>query len=420
MTADSSRNRLILAGIAGNVMEWYDFAIYGYFAPTIGRHFFPSEDNTTSLIAAFGVFAAGFLMRPLGGVVFGYIGDQISRKTALTLSVIAMAIPTFLMGVLPDYAQIGVTASVLLIALRLVQGLSVGGEYTSSVVFLVEGADPARRGLTGSWSAFGAVLGILLGSAIGALLNSIVSSAALDAWAWRVPFLLGLFVGLAGLYVRRHVPEPHPAGRDVARTHAPLVEAVRKEWRTMLQVAGFNVINAVGFYMVFVFVVTYLKEVVHVRAAQALDINTINMGLLLMVIPAAGALSDRIGRKPLLMVSSMGILVLAWPLFRLMHHQEFAMTLLGQAGFAVLIGLYLGAGPAMMVEAFPASVRCSALSVGYNLCLALLGGTTPMVAAFLIARTHDDFSPAFYLMAAASVSLGVVLTMRETAKVPLR
>src|SRR4051812_46463120 len=190
--------RTILAGIAGNVMEWYDFAVYGYFAPVIGRHFFPSEDPAASQIAAFGVFAAGFLMRPMGGLVFGHIGDRVGRKAALTLSVLAMAIPTFLIGLLPGHAQWGAFASVLLVLLRMVQGLSVGGEYTTSVVFLVESARPGRRGLAGSWSTVGAVAGTLMGSAVGALVTVVLPDETVQTWGWRLPFLLGLAVGLAG------------------------------------------------------------------------------------------------------------------------------------------------------------------------------------------------------------------------------
>jgi MFS transporter, MHS family, proline/betaine transporter len=400
-------------------MEWYDFALYGYFAPTLGRHFFPSENAVASLIAAFGVFAAGFLMRPVGGLVFGYIGDRIGRQTALTASVLAMAVPTFLMGVLPDRAQIGVAAAAVLVVLRLVQGLSVGGEYITSVVFLVEGAAPGRRGLMGSWGGFGGAAGTLLGSGMGALISSVWSADALDAWGWRIPFVLGLGVGLTGLFIRRRLPRMSACPGLEQPPGSPIVEALRTQWRAMLRVAGGNMLNAVGFYLVFVYVATYLRQIVDVRATEALDINTLNMGILLLVMPAAGALSDRLGRKPLLLGAALGTLVLAWPLFWLMHHPIFGMILIGQMGFAVLVGLFQGVIPATMVEAFPAGVRCSALAVGYNVCLGVIGGTTPMAVAYLIARSHDDLSPAFYLMGAAAISLGVVLGWRETAQAPL-
>ena len=416
-TAAASR-RTIIAGIAGNVMEWYDFAVYGFFAATIGSQFFPADDPLTSTIAAFGVFAAGFMMRPLGGAFFGYIGDKIGRKAALTFSVIAMAVPTFMIGLLPTHASIGVTAAVLLVLMRLIQGLSVGGEYTSSVVYLVESAGPRRRGLMGSWGTFGAVAGILLGSAISALVTGLLTTEQINDWGWRIPFMLGLGVGVTGLFIRRHVTESDPAAVEEA-PKSPLVEAFKHERRAMLKVAGFNILNAVGFYMMFVYVTTYLREEVHFSVSDALDVNTINMILLLLIIPSAGLLSDYIGRRKVLMTSAIGVILLGYPLFRLLHHDTFVLALLGQAGFALLVGLFLGAGPAAMVEEFPRRVRCSALSVGYNVSLAIFGGTTPLVASYVIERSHNDYAPAFYLIGAAVVSLGVILTLKETAGKPL-
>ena len=413
-----SERRIVLAGISGNVMEWYDFTVYGYFASIIGVQFFPSGNRLSSLVASFGVFAAGFLMRPVGSLIFGYVGDRVGRKAALTMSVGAMALPTFLIGLLPTYQQVGIAAPIALTVLRLVQGLSVGGEYTTSFIFLVEQAPPQRRGLLGSWGPFGVAGGLLLGSGIGTLLTSVLDPQAVSDWGWRLPFCFGIAVGLTGLYIRRTVAGPVPSTTE-RPTHSPLVEALHTQWRTMLRVIGFNVVSAIGFYLCFIYVTTWLRQVEHLSATTAFDINTASIALLLVMVPLAGALSDRVGRKPVLIAGTAGLLVLAWPLFWLMHHPAASLVLLGQLGFAALISALAGAGPAAMVEAFPRSARCTGLSVGYNLCMAVFGGTAPMVAVYTFQHTLDDLSAAYYLMAAAFVSLLVVLGLRETLKVPL-
>jgi MHS family proline/betaine transporter-like MFS transporter len=249
MSATPTR-RVVAAGMIGNVLEWYDFAIYGYFAAQIGRQFFPHEDPLAQLLSAFGVLAIGYLVRPIGGALIGHIGDRFGRRAALTYSVAAMAIPTFLIGLLPGYATLGLYAPVALTLLRMVQGLSVGGEYTSSMVFLVEQAPAGRRGLMGALASCGAGGGILLGSAVGAGFAASMSTAALDAWGWRVPFLLGLVVGIAGYFLRRHILETVPAER---RKRAPIVETLHDHWRIVLGLAGLSVFNAVTFYVAFVY-----------------------------------------------------------------------------------------------------------------------------------------------------------------------
>jgi MHS family proline/betaine transporter-like MFS transporter len=347
-------------------------------------------------------------------VVFGHIGDKVGRKAALTISVLAMAIPTFLIGVLPGYATLGPSAALLLVGLRMIQGLSVGGEYTTSIVFLVESAGRKHQGFAGSWSGFGAVGGILLGSAVGAVLTAALSPESVHQWGWRVPFLLGLFVGVAGLFVRQHIPENHvPAAK--AQGRSPVWEALRSEWRTILRIGLLNVINGVGFYIAFVFLVTYMQMIGKLSESAALEINTINMIALLAMFPLAGWLSDRVGRKPLLILGIGGLLVLSWPLFWALHHPSASWSFVGQLGFAILIGLFGGALPVTMVETTPRAVRCSAISVGYNLCVGILGGVTPLVATWLIQRTHDDLSPAYYVMAAAFVSLIATLRLPATA-----
>lgn len=404
----------MMAGIVGNILEWYDFAVYGYLAPIIGELFFPAEDPTVSVIAAFGAFAAGFLVRPFGSILFGHIGDKLGRRRGLILSVTLMAIPTFAIGVLPDYAAIGATASVLLVLLRILQGLSVGGEYTTSIVFLVENSPPNRRAFHASWGAWGAVAGILTGSAVGALVANLLSPDQVTSWGWRLPFLLGLVIGLAGLYLRRQNVQQDEV--PVSDVKSPVIEAFRDHWRAILKVAGINIVMAATFYACFVYVTTWLQETAHVSSAKSLNINSLNMFLLLLFIPLAAMLADRLGRKPMLISGTIGVLLFAYPLFSLMHHDDSLTVFLGQFGFVVFMSMILGTYPATIAEMLPSRVRVSALSIGYNLCLAIFGGTTPLVCAYLIARTGDDLSPAFYLMATAVVSLAVLLTIPETGQ----
>ena len=415
----AKQRRGILVGVAGNVMEWYDFTVYGYFAAVIGRQFFPAEDPISSLLAAFGVFAAGFLMRPFGSLIFGHIGDKMGRKAALTASVALMAVPTFLVGLLPTYQQIGIAGSALLVLLRLVQGLSVGGEYTTSAIFLVERSTPGHRGFLGSFGPFGACGGVLLGSAIGALVTSVLEPASVQSWGWRVPFVLGITVGLCGLYLRRQIVEDTVPQAGLRPAASPVSEAFRTEGRSIARLVGLNAAYAVGFYLCFVYITTYLRQTDHLSASKALDINTISIVALILLIVPAGALSDYLGRKPMLLAGTGGLFVMSWPLFWMMHHANTWVILRGQLGFAILIACFAGTSPAAMVELVPNRLRCTVLSVGYNLGFGILGGLTPMVAIYTINRSHDDLSPAFLLMAAAAVSFVVITGLRETYMVAL-
>ena len=409
----TSTRRIIAAGAIGNILEWYDFAVYGYFAASIGRAFFPKENPVAQVLAAFGIFAVGYIMRPVGGAIVGHIGDRLGRRAALTFSVAAMAIPTFLVGVLPGYDTLGLLAPIVLTALRMIQGLSVGGEYTTSVVFMVENAPPDRRGVIGAMACCGAIGGILLGSATGAILAETMSQAALERWGWRIPFLLGLVVGLAGFFLRRHVVEASPLGHA---GHSPLVETVRAHAGLLARLAGLAAFNAVGFYLLFVYIVSWLQLADGIAPAHALGINTLNMALLLPMMIGMGWLSDRVGRKPVLLFATVFGLVGALPLFWLMHHDNVGLVMLGQFGFVVAIGAFLGTQPTVMVEATPPDVRCTAIALGYNITLGVIGGLSPLAATWLVQHTHDSLSPAWLLMGAAAISFASALLFRETHK----
>ena len=246
--------RLLAAGFIGNVLEWYDFAVYGFFAGTIGTVFFPSDDPASSLIAAFGAFAAGFLMRPLGSIVLGHVGDRLGRKKLLVLSILAMALPTFAIGLLPTHADIGATAAVLMVVLRMVQGVSVGGEYVGSGVFLAERAPPHRRGLFAALSSAGLVGGMLLGSAIGALITNLLTADQITAWGWRLPFLSGLVLGGVALALRLTIPdECLPENRS----KAPLIEAVTQHGKGIFLGAAVVMVVAATFYITWIYVPTW-------------------------------------------------------------------------------------------------------------------------------------------------------------------
>jgi MHS family proline/betaine transporter-like MFS transporter len=405
--------RGVIAGVVGNMLEWYDFALFGFFAQQIGAHFFPAENPTASLLAAFGTFAAGFVMRPVGGALFGWVGDRFGRKQALIWSVLAMAFPSFFIGVLPGAATIGLAAPILLLVFRLLQGLAVGGEYMASAVFLVEGAEPGRRGWMGSWGPLGASAGTLLGSAAGAIVNAAMSPEDVMAYGWRIPFIIGLGVGLGGLAIRRHYVERVP---HQAPAKSPLGEAFRMHWRTMLHLVALVAGISVGFYTTFVYAATWLEQVAGVPARTALGINTMAMALSLIVIPATGLASDRVGRRPVLLAASGTLALLAYPLMALMARGQPGGILAGEVGLALLVAANGGVMPAVMAELAPWRVRCTVLSVAYNLGMALLGGTTPLVAAWLVSRSGVALAPAMYLAAAAALTFVGALLLPNTAR----
>ncbi|MAV51106.1 MAG: MFS transporter [Hyphomonadaceae bacterium] len=407
--------RLAAIGAIGNVLEWYDFAIYGFFATILAANYFPSDNPTVSLVASFGAFAAGFLMRPVGGALFGHIGDTIARNRALFLSILMMAVPTGLLALLPTYQVWGVWAAILVVVLRMAQGLAVGGEYTGSIVYLAEHAPPGKRAFMTAFPMAGATLGILLASGVGAFLSAILTPEQLTDWGWRVAFGVGILVSAIGFIIRRGLPETEIEAPETA----PLIAACRHHWWGMVQAFGLVTGAAAGFYLGFIFIVTWLVQNVHESRATALEINTLALAVMLVTIPFWAYISDQIGRRRMLLIGYSGLVVTAYPLIWLMYHPDPLLITIGQMGFAIVLPMVMASLPATMVELFSRTVRSTAVGLSYNLTFAIFGGTAPMVAVWINANSHNPLGFAWYLVGLCGVSLLFAMSVASKHNLPL-
>ena len=407
--------RVVTAGVIGNVLEWYDFAVYGFFAPILAAQFFPAGDRVVSLLAAFGAFAVGFLMRPVGAALFGHIGDRYGRARALLISVAMMAVPTVLMGLLPTFATIGIAASFLVVLLRMFQGIAVGGEFTSSIVFLAEHSPAGRRGFFSSFAMFGATTGTMLGSAVGGLLTTLLGAEALASWGWRAAFVSGIVVGIVGIVIRRGMFDAPAAAPEVS----PLKLAFRAHRWQVLKICGLNMASAATYYSLFVYAATWVAETTTLPRATALNFTTVSILTFLVVLPCAAWVGDRIGRKVVLLTGMGACVLLAYPLVSLMHAGHAATTVAAQMAFSALLAVQMSSIPAAMSESFPHAVRVSAVSVGYGLAYAIFGGTAPAIAVWLISRTGSDVAFAWYLVGLTAVSITVALSIRDRHNAPL-
>lgn len=420
---ESSAVRQAVVGASiGNAVEWFDFAIYGFLATYIAANFFPAGDDTAALLNTFAIFAAAFFMRPLGGFIFGPLGDRIGRQKVLALVILLMSAATLLIGLLPTYAAIGVAAPVLLLVLRCLQGFSAGGEYGGGAVYLAEYATDRRRGFVVTFMVWSGVLGFLLGSITVTLLQTALPAAAMDSYGWRIPFLLAAPLGLVGLYIRLRLDDT-PEFTEL--THAdqvarrPLREAVTTSWQPILQVIGLFLIFNVGYYVVFTFLPTYLiKTQEFSKTASFTSITLASLVALVLTLPLA-ALSDRIGRRPLLIAGSVAFAALSYPLFLLLTSGSLVAAITAHCILAAIESVYISTAVTAGVELFATRVRYSGFAVGYNVCVAVFGGTTPYAVTWLTAQTGNPRAAAFYLVIAAVLSLGTVLTLRESAGRPL-
>ncbi|WP_099022838.1 MFS transporter [Mycolicibacterium palauense] len=418
----STLRRVILGASIGNAVEWFDFAIYGFLATFIAAHFFPAGNDTAALLNTFAIFAAAFFVRPLGGFVFGPLGDRIGRQKVLALVILLMSGATLAIGLLPTYSSIGLAAPLLLLLLRCVQGFSAGGEYGGGAVYLAEYATDRHRGRTITYMVWSGVLGFLIGSITITALQAVLTVEAMNSFGWRIPFLLAAPLGLVGLYIRLRL-EDTPDFRELSESDnvatSPLREAVTTSWRQILQVIGVMIIFNVGYYVVFAYLPTYFIRTLQFSTASAFTSSTIASLVALVLILPLASLSDRIGRRPLLIAGALGFAVLGYPLFVLLNSGSLGAAIAAHCGLAVIESAFVAAAVSAGVEMFATRVRYSGFAVGYNLCVAVFGGTTPYIVTWLTGSTGNPLAPAFYVVAAAVVSLAVVLTLRETAGRPL-
>ncbi|HEY3687903.1 MAG TPA: MFS transporter [Streptosporangiaceae bacterium] len=412
----ANRARVLATASIGNLIEWFDFALYAYSASAISKAFFPGGDGTASLLGTLAVFGVSFLLRPVGGLVFGRMGDRAGRKNVLSVVVIGMGACTVLMGLIPSYATIGVAAPVLLVLTRLGQGLFSGGEYAGASTFLVEYAPENRRGM---WAGISVATGTLPFAFAGfvVLAFTAMPAPAYDAYGWRLPFLIAGPVALIGLYLRLRMDDTpaFKAIEDGDRTEqAPLRTVLTRHRRAVLLVMAVAGLNAVASYMLTSYMPTFLKENAHTGATAAAVTNSLVVIMVCVLIPFFGRISDAIGRKKVLVAGAAGLVVLAGPAFLVLSHGSAGSAVLGQIMFALPFGCVAAVLSTVMCELFPTRVRYSGSAAGYNVAYAVFGGTAPFVGQLLVDRTGLLSAPGWYVAVLALLALPVALLLPET------
>jgi MHS family proline/betaine transporter-like MFS transporter len=405
--------RTALAGLIGNVLEWFDFAVFGFFSNEIGKNFFPSDNATAQQLKAFAVFALGFGARPIGSLVLGSVGDRIGRRALLTLSIALMGGATLGLGLLPTYKQVGVLAPILLVVIRLIQGFSLGGEFTGSMVYTTELASPGKRGLLSSSTAAGTTLGFILGSGVAWILGRALDQSAREGWGWRVPFLASVVLVLAGVLLRRGLRESEEGKKAIA-ARPPLWPSLAADWLPMVQTFGIVAMTNAAYYLVFTFAVEQRKA--HPTADQPdfQGINTIILFVVLAAKPLGGWLSDLVGRRRLMLALTLVGCGLFYLGFGKLLDGSGSDFMIGQIMLAVPLGMALGLQGAMVTEIFPLRTRVTSMSLAYSITLVLSGGIAPFIAKWLIDELHQPFGPVIYTFVYGIIGLAVMWKMAET------
>jgi MHS family proline/betaine transporter-like MFS transporter len=420
---DARTVRRAVAGAAmGNAVEWFDYAIYSYLVTSIGINFFPDADPTAQTLLVFAGIAIPFVLRPFGGIVLGPLGDKFGRRRVLAFTIIMMSAATFCIGLIPSYATIGIAAPILLLVARLVQGFSTGGEYGGAATFIAEYAPDRRRGFYGSFLEFGTLGGFVLGAVLATAFQLALPPEAMNSWGWRIPFLIAGPLGLIGFYLRQRLDDT-PAFRNAESagetSHSPFKEVIATVWPQILNLIGFVILLNVAVYTLLTYLPTYLTEVLEISETEGLlVIIGVMIGMMIVITPV-GALSDRVGRKPLLLSSAIGFLLLSYPAIALIEMRDALPVAIGVSVLGILLVLMLGTIGSALPAMFPTRNRYGGFSIGYSTSTAVFGGTAPLVITALISGTGNTTVPAFYLMGAAAIAIVPILLMPETARISI-
>ncbi|WLV24843.1 MFS transporter [Aciduricibacillus chroicocephali] len=420
-----ARKAVFAAGV-GNAMEWFDFGIYSYLAVTMGKVFFPNMTGTSQLVYTFATFAIAFLVRPFGGMFFGMLGDRLGRKKVLSITLIIMALATLSIGLIPSYDSIGVTATVLLLIARLVQGFSTGGEYSGAMTFIAESTADKKRGFMSSGLEVGTLVGYIAGAGLVTLLTFIIGDEKMLAWGWRIPFLIAAPIGFIGLYLRAHLEET-PAFKAMEeeqaeeRDHVSMKDIFLYHRKSLLIAVAIVMFYNIVYYMVLSYMPSHLSAVLGYGDTKGLLLILIVMFIMIPIVLAMGYFSDRIGIKRILIAALIGLLVLSIPAFKLIGNGNNLLVFSGLMILAVLLAAFQGTMPSLLPSLFFTDVRYGSLAITYNISASLFGGTTPLIISWLIKETSNRTMPAFYMMAACLIGIIVVaLFVEETSGKALR
>ncbi len=411
--------KAIVAGSIGNAVEWVDWAVYTTFSSIFAHHFFPKGDPIAALLATLAIFAVGFVMRPVGAAIMGAYADRHGRKKGLVLTIGLMAGATALIGVAPTYDMVGILSPAILVVARMVQGFAAGGEFGSSSAFLVESAAPRRRAFAGSWQQVSVGAGVLLASGMGAIITSTLSKDALDNWGWRMAFIVAALLGLVGLWLRSSVEETESFVNSKNRSEASgetrrnsVFTMFVKHPKATLRVFGVTIAGTLLYYMWVSYMPTYAAVSTGIPLSQALLANFIAVGLFLILLPFAGLLSDKIGRKPTMTAFAAGFLLFSWPAFALLNGNFWMLLLIEVIGIILLLG-YSANCAVIMAEQFPAEVRATGIGLPYALAVAIFGGTAPYITTWMNTSGYGGFVW-LYCAVAAAIGVAVYVTMPET------